>query len=330
MRSRPTGSRNAINSSSSRRPKRPVSCCPAKRNLPPSSERRRNKLDPYVDVGAGQTLMDAPPTPGRIVKTTIRPEAGVTEWALSNGATVVLKPTTLKADCILFRAFAAGGTSLASDQDFISARVADDVIPAGGAGRFSAVALDKVLAGKALAVRPFINEINQGMRGGATPQDIETMLQLLYLRFTQPRADPTAFAAMKSQAVALLANQMASPDVVFNQAVEAALSSGSPRRQPETPASLERWNLEKSLAFYKARFADASNFTFVFVGSFTSETIKPLVETYIASLPSTQSHERWRDLGIAPPKGVIEKTIQKGLAPKSEISIVFAGPFGDH
>ena len=201
------------------------------------------------------------------------------------------------------------------------------MIPAGGAGRFNAVALDKVLAGKAVSVRPFINEIDQGMRGGATPQDIDTMFQLLYLRFTQPREDPTVFAAMKAQALALLANQMASPDVVFNQAVGAALSGGSARRQPETPASVERWNLEKSLAFYKARFADASSFTFVFVGSFTPERIKPLVETYIASLPATHAHETSRDLGIAPPKGVIEKTVEKGIAPKSAVAVVFAGPF---
>ncbi len=165
------------------------------------------------------------------------------------------------------------------------------------------------------------------MGGGSTPQDLETMFQLLYLRFTQPRADPTAFAAMASQARALLANQLASPDVVFNQTIDAALSRNSPRRQPETPATVDQWNLAKSLAFYKARFADASNFTFVFVGSFTPDTIKPLVETYIASLPATHAHETWRDLGITPPTGVVEKTIEKGIAPKSEVAIVFSGPF---
>ena len=285
------------------------------------------RLEPYVDAAAGQALMAAPPTRGTIVKTTLRPEAGITEWTLSNGATVVLKPTTLREDQILFRAAAPGGTSLASDDDFISARVADDVVPAGGVGRFSAVMLDKILAGKAVAVRPFIGEIDEGMGGGSTPQDLETMFQLIYLRFTQPRADPTAFAAMASQARGLLANQMASPDVVFNQAIEAALSRNSPRRQPETPATVDQWNLAKALAFYKARFADASNFTFVFVGSFTPEAIKPFVETYIASLPATHAHETWRDLGIAPPAGVVEKTIEKGIAPKSEVSIVLSGPF---
>ena len=285
------------------------------------------RLTAYKDAAAGQTLMDAPPAPGTIVKSTARAEAGITEWTLSNGATVVLKPTMLKEDQILFRAAAPGGTSLAGDADFISARVADNVVPAGGVGRFTGVMLDKILAGKAVAVTPFINEIEQGIGGGSTPQDLEAMFQLLYLRFTQPRADPTVFAAMASQARALLANRMASPQVVFNQAVDAALSQNSPRRQPETPATVDQWNLETSMAFYKARFADASNFTFVFVGSFTPEAIKPFVETYIASLPATHARETWRDTGIALPRGVVDRTIAKGIAPKSEVAIVLSGPF---
>jgi zinc protease len=284
-------------------------------------------LTPYVDTAAGQTLMDAPPPRGAIVKTTTRAAAEITEWTLSNGAKVVLKPTTLRQDQILFRAVAAGGTSLASDAELIPARVADTVVPAGGVGRFSALMLDRILSGKSVAVVPFIDEIDEGMRGGSTPQDLETMFQLLHLRFTEPRKDPTAFAAVASQARAALANRMASPDVVFGQTIDALLSRNSPRRQPETPATVERWNLDASFAFYKARFSDASNFTFVFVGSFTLEMIRPLVETYIASLPATHQRETWRDLAIEPPDGVVQKTIEKGIAPKSEVAIVFSGPF---
>ena len=286
-----------------------------------------NRLTAYVDTAAGQTLMESKPAAGRIVKTTEHPEAGITEWTLSNGATVVLKPTKLKEDQILFQAFAPGGTSLASDAEFVPARVADLVVPAGGVGRFSGVTLDKILSSKAIAVVPVISELEEGMRGGGTPQDLETMFQLLYLRFTQPRADPTAFAAAASQARALLANQMASPDVVFNQAILAALSGNSPRLRPQTPATVDQWDLGKSLAFYKARFADASNFTFVFVGSFTPDTIRPLVETYLASLPETHAHETWRDLRFTPPPGIVEKTVEKGIAPKSEVALVFTGPF---
>ena len=284
-------------------------------------------LDRYVDVAPDQVLMPSPPARGTIVKVTSRPETGITEWTLSNGATVVLKPTRLKEDQILFRAAAPGGTSLASDAEFIAARAADYVIPAGGVGQFNAGTLDKILVGKAIAVAPFIGEIDEGMSGGSTPQDLEAMFQLLYLRFTQPRADATAFAALVAQTRGLLANRAASPDVAFSQALDSALGQGSLRRQPETPATVGQWDLAKSMAFYKARFADASHFTFVFVGSFTPEMLKPLVETYVASLPATHAGETWRDVGVVPPAGIVEKTVEKGIAPKSEVGIVFSGPF---
>lgn len=284
-------------------------------------------LEAYVDAGAGATLMDAPPARGSVTSTTTVDNTGITVWTLSNGATVVLRPTTLKADQILFRAVAPGGTSLAADGEFPSARIADDVIPAGGVGTLSAVALDRLLSSKALAVRPYISEIREGMEGGSAPQDLEMMFQLLYMRFTQPRADAAAFAAMKGQTLALLANQAASPDAVYGQALDDAFNGNNPRRRPETPESVAKWNLDQSLAFYKARFADASNFTFIFVGSFTPDTIKPLVETYLASLPATHNKETWRDLGVPPPTGVIKKTVSKGIAPRSEVSIIFSGAF---
>jgi zinc protease len=125
----------------------------------------------------------------------------------------------------------------------------------------------------------------------------------------------------------VLSNQTADPEVVVEQTLNTVLSGGNPRRQPETPGTVERWNLDRSLAFYRARFADASHFTFVFVGSFTPESIKPLVETYIASLPATHQDETWRDIDVTTPHGIIQKTIEQGIAPKSEVSIVFAGPF---
>jgi zinc protease len=285
------------------------------------------RLEAYVDAAADKTLLSTPPAKGAIAKSVTRGDTGVTEWTLSNGATVVLKPTTLKEDQILFRATAPGGHSLAPDDDFIPARVADALVNAGGAGTFSSVILDRALTGKAVVVQPFINEIDEGMGGGSTPQDLETMFQLLYLRFTQPRADQDAFAAMAAQARSLLANQQASPEVVFNQTVDAALSGNHLRRRPETPATVDHWNLAKSIAFYKARYGDASRFTFIFVGSFTLDGIKPLVETYIASLPATHVRETYRDLGITPPTTVVEKTVQQGIAPKSQVAIVFSGPF---
>ena len=165
------------------------------------------------------------------------------------------------------------------------------------------------------------------MRGGSAPRDLETMFQLLYLRFTAAARRSDGVRGHQSAGTLALADQSASPEVLFNQTLASALSGNHPRRQPESPDTVAKWDLDKSLAFYKARFADAANFTFVFVGSFTLETIRPLIETYVASLPATQGRETWRDLGVRPPAGIVQTTVQKGIAPKSEVSIVFSGPF---
>src|SRR4029450_2766780 len=99
------------------------------------------------------------------------------------------------------------------------------------------------------------------------------------------------------------------------------------RRRITTAATVDEWNLDKSLAFYKDRFADASDFTFVFVGSFDPVTMKPLVEKYLGSLPSTRRKETWKDVGVKTATGAIEKTVEKGIEPKSQAVIVYTGPF---
>jgi zinc protease len=124
-----------------------------------------------------------------------------------------------------------------------------------------------------------------------------------------------------------LAHQDALPDTAFAEALDAALSQNHPRAQPMTVARVDLMNLEKSLAFYKDRFADASDFTFVFVGSFDLATMKPLVERYLGSLPALHRNETPRDVGMHPPTGVVEKQVRKGIEPKSQVSIVFTGPF---
>ena len=151
------------------------------------------------------------------------------------------------------------------------------------------------------------------------------MFQLIYLTFTAPRADPVAFRVLTEQLKVALANRQAQPDAVFNEALDAALSQNHPRAQPLTPARVDQMNLDKSLAFYKDRFADASDFTFVFVGSFDLATMKPLVERYLGSLPALRRSETAKDVGMRPPAGVVERQVRSGIDPKSQVSIVFTG-----
>jgi zinc protease len=132
---------------------------------------------------------------------------------------------------------------------------------------------------------------------------------------------------MTDQLKVTLANRQLQPDTVFDQALDAALSQNHLRAQPLTPATVDRMDLTKSLTFYKDRFADASDFVFVFVGSFDLPTMRPLVEKYVGSLPSLRRNEMVKDVGMRTPAGVVERQVKSGIAPRSQVSIVFTGPF---
>ncbi len=284
-------------------------------------------LTAYVDTTTNKPLLARLPAAGAVANTSSTDIVGITEWTLSNGVRVVLKPTTFKQDEILFRAISPGGVSLASDEDFIPAETADAVVAQGGLGGFSRLDLDKVLAGTTASVRADIGPTEEGLGGGAAQKDLETMFQLIYLTFTAPRADPVAFGVLTEQLKVSLANRLAEPDVLFDQAVDGALTQNHVRAQPLTPATVDRMNLARSLAFYQDRFADASDFTFVFVGSFDLQTMKPLVEKYLGSLPSQRRNEMVKDVGMRAPSGVVEREVKSGIAPRSQVSIVFPGAF---
>jgi zinc protease len=284
-------------------------------------------LKAYVDTVTSGALLDPLPTAGTVVKTATKDAIGITEWELSNGVKVVLKPTTFREDEILFRATSPGGTSLASDADYIPANFAAQVVSAGGVGKFSAIDLGKALTGKVANASAFIGETEEGMSGSGSRKDLETMFQLIYLRFTQPRADAQRVSVLSTQAKTQLANQTVAPEYAFAEALTNIMGQGHLRRQMTTPETIDKWNLDKSLAFYKDRFADASDFTFVFVGSFDLATMKPLVERYLGGLPSIHRKETWKDVGAKNPTGIIEKTVEKGSEPKSQTALIFTGPF---
>jgi zinc protease len=285
------------------------------------------EIVPYKDTSAGKPLLPTVPEPGKIIRSTTLEELSITEWELSNGIKVILKPTDFKADEILMRAFSPGGTSLAKDEDYLASATASLLVPAGGWGDFSAVDLRKALSGKVASVRPFIGEIEEGLTGSASPKDLETLFQLITLSFTAPRCDPTIFNVLTTQMRAMLANRAASPDVAFQDTLQTTLSQNHYRTRPMTAELIAELNLDKSCAFYKDRFADAGDFTFLFLGNLDLAAMKPLVERYLGSLPSLDRKETWRNVGINPPAGVVQKEVRKGMEPKSQTALVFSGAF---
>ncbi|MDB5035189.1 MAG: peptidase domain protein [Chlorobi bacterium] len=280
----------------------------------------------YIDTVSQAPLMAMMPKGGKIVKETTNSELGTTEWTLSNGMRVILKPTDFKNDQVLFNAFSPGGTSLASDADYLTATFAVPIVVTGGLGAFNETDLNKKLAGKDATVTPYIAELRQGLNGNGSPKDMETMFQLIDLYLTSPRKDSNAFNTMISRLRAAVQNRSARPDVAFNDTLNSTLWQYSVRKQSLSEQGLSTVDLDKAFRFYQARFANPAGLTFIFVGTIRPETMRPLVEKYLAGL-STGGSENWRDLGLKPPTGVIRKEVHRGVEPKSQVAIIFSGPF---
>ena len=284
-------------------------------------------IEAYTDTTTTKPLFSATPRAGTVTRTNVRADVGITEWELSNGVKVVIKPTTFKQDEVQFSAFSTGGTSLVADADIQWATLTDTIIGAGGLGSFTAIELGKMMAGKIVNVSPYVSDLDEGLGGSASIKDIETMFQLIYMTFTEPRADADIFQQIKTQLKMVLGNARSQPGFVFNEALTEALTQGHPRAKAPTVEDIEAMQLDKIFAFYKDRFADASDFTFVFVGTVDPATLKPLAEKYLASLPSTGRKESWRDHNISTPAKVVERRVEKGIEPQSHTRIVFSGPF---
>lgn len=279
----------------------------------------------YADTLAAAALVANPPAPGRVVSDETVPELDLTVWRLANGITVVLKPTDFKDDELLMQAISPGGTSLVSDDRYLSASMATSVVNASGAGSFSAVDLQKMLAGKAVNLRPSIGDNEEGLLGGGSPKDLETLFELIYLYVTAPRLDSAAYSALHARLVTFAENRGRSPEQVFFDTLQATLSQGHFRQQPLTPERIDDIDPAAALAFYRDRFADLGDFTFFFVGNIDLAAMRPLVATWLGGLPAAGRRETWRDLGVRPPASVVKKVVHKGVEPKARVQLVFTG-----
>jgi zinc protease len=284
-------------------------------------------LKPYKDEMSKLPLLSHEPIAGKTVKQESEAILHTTTLTLSNGIKVLLKPTDFKNDQVLFNAFAPGGTSLYSDADYQSANYAATVAGVSGLGNYNASDFSKYLNGKQVGASVGIDELYQLATGGSTKNELETMLRLTYARFTEPRLDKGAFESFINRIKASLSNRANDPNTVFADTVNAVLYHGNIRRSSPSASSLEQINPDRAFEIYKERFADASNFTFVFVGSFTVNELKPLLEKYLGSLPSSHKSENYMDLGIRLPAGKIEKTVYKGTEPKATVDLIFSGTF---
>ena len=266
------------------------------------------------------------PKPGKIKNEIINETFGTTEWILSNGMKVVYKQTTFKDDEITMSAYSNGGLTALPQDDSYTLQVLGDIITLGGVGEFSAIDLPKVLAGKKVGVYPHINTYSEGMSGFCSPKDLETMMQLIYLYFTAPRADEDAFQSEIQRTQAMLKNMELNPNITLSDSLTKVLYNNHPLRLRMKVEDYDKVDYAKAMEMYKDRFADPNNFTFTFVGNIDVETFKPLVEQYLASLKKNKRKENWKDVGLSIADNNYSTHYRKEMKdPKTSVYMVYNG-----
>jgi zinc protease len=267
--------------------------------------------------------------PGTVKARREIPEIGVTVLTLSNGVEVWLKPTDFRNDQISFTSYARGGLSTAPPEDYFNASLAGSLVGLSGIGGFNPVDLGKLLAGKLANVSPTVSTYTHGMGGNTTPRDLETALQLLYLQFTAPNRDPAAFELMKQRLEASLANQAQSPGAVFSERLRCLNTVNHYTCRSIKTEDIAKLSPDRMHAFYRQLYANAADFTFFFVGSFKVEQMVPLLEKYVASLPSTgTATSKLADLRLRFPATVVREAVYKGQEPRSQTVISFFADTG--
>ena len=280
---------------------------------------KNEEIEAPVEEAIRENLVEVAPKAGKIKKTKTNPQLGTTEWTLSNGIRVVIKPTEFKQDEILFSAFSKGGNSLVATEDLIPAALATDVISLSGIADMSMTDLQKALTGKNVSYSPSINANTESMEGASTVKDLETLLQLNYLYFTAPRRDEEAYAMLMSVLESQLANRDKNPKVAFSDSVQMMGSNNSPRTIIFNKEVLKKANLDKSLEVYRARFANPADFVFTFVGNVNPEdaAFQAMVCTWLGGMKTTKKMEKVRDNGVRVPEGINKNYFTRKMETKT-------------
>ncbi|MCF8298612.1 MAG: insulinase family protein [Saprospiraceae bacterium] len=289
---------------------------------------KKEGIEAYKDKVSNKPLFAEKVLPGKVVKETKDAQLGTIEWTLSNGIKIFIKQTDFKADEILMSAYSLGGSSLYGNTDAVSADFASSVVSNGGISDFDNIELRKMLSDKKVRVSPFISELEEGFNGSASPDDFETMLQLVHLYFTKPRIDETAFNSLMTRYKSYMANKSNDPGSLFRDSVQWITADYNFRARPMSVELLDEADFNKIGDIYKKRFADPASFTFFFVGNVDIEKAKPLLEKYLGSLSKTNNKEKWKDLGVDYPKQKVNKTIEFPMeVAKSTVYICYHNDF---
>ena len=285
----------------------------------------QSQTTPYVDETATASLIKGELKGSKIVSTKTLPQFDAEEWTLANGAKVVFRKADYEKDQVMVSSYSEGGTSLYDVDKLASATMVSQFIDAYGLGDFDAISLQKALTGKQASSKVAIGGLSESVGGASTPKDLETLLQMIYLRFEQPRFDKEAHQAMMQRFYAAIANMANNPQKLMQDTLGSIMSCNSPRNMKMNKEFLDKISLEQIEEVYRDRIKDVSDFTFFIVGNVDAETVKPLVEKYIGSIKDYDREETWKDNGVRGPKGKTEQVIDLDLTtPKSTVIVYFS------
>ena len=284
------------------------------------------QVDPYEDIEVADALMTAIPEAAEIISQQVDTTFNITDLTLANGVRVLLKPTDFREEEIMFFATSPGGSSLVSDEDFFEADMISNIVSESGIGDVSYAALQRMLADKWVWVGPFVGPLEEGFNGSSEQDSVETLFQLVYLYSTAPRADVNAFATLKDNITEYLRNRDLDPYSTFYDAITEARYGKSVRQSLPSLEDIHTLDLGRGLAIYQERFADFSDFTFIFVGNFDVEQMTEWSQIYLGNLPSLNRTETWKDVAPDPPTGIVEVPVYHGQEDQSLTQLLFTGP----
>ena len=286
---------------------------------------QQQQYTPYVEEELAEQLISDLPKAGTIVSE--KPfKHGFTEMTLSNGMKVYVKKTDFSADGVQMKIHGEGGLSLYGDEDIPNFSLVSSAISEAGIGQFDAVTLRKMLTGKAVRYGASVGQRGQSFTATGAVKDFQTMLELAYLHFTQPRRDTVAFAGLINRTRSFLSNRNASPKVDYNDSIAAILYGHHPRLEPVTQKVIDKADYDRILQIYQERFADASNFKTVIVGNVDMDQLRPLLCQYLASLPATHKHEQtnWKNIAQIVEGSSVSKFKKKMATPLANVTIFYS------
>ncbi len=286
------------------------------------TEVENSPVEPYADEVVSSNLISKELKGSKVKSAKQLPEFNAVEWTLGNETKVVFRQADYEKDQVSLVAMSKGGSSIMNNDKVASAMMLNQFIGSFGVGDYDATALKKALTGKKVSLNVGLSDLNETFNGSATPKDFETMMQLLYLQFENPRFDKEAYEAMLGRLKAYVANMANNPQKIMSDSLSMIMTCNNVRTKLITPELFNEISLEQMEAIYKDRFIDAGDFTYFIVGNIDEATAKTMAEKYIGSLTNLPRKENWTDRNVEGPKGKTVREIEIPMETKKATVIV--------